>query len=76
MKFHFEKLGLLDVVDLELADLTLICGENNTGKTYVTYAVFGFLRSWRQILPSILESEIDQLLADIGRDVVPAVLEL
>jgi hypothetical protein len=31
MKFHFENLGLLDQVDLELADLSLICGENNTG---------------------------------------------
>ena len=47
MHFHFEKLGLLDQIDLELADLTLICGENNTGKTYATYAVYGFLRNWR-----------------------------
>ena len=47
MKFTFEKLGLLDYVEVELADLTLICGENNTGKTYVTYAIYGFLRSWR-----------------------------
>lgn len=64
MKFHFENLGLLDQVDLELADLTLICGENNTGKTYATYAVYGFLRSWRQILRVLLEDEIDALLKD------------
>jgi hypothetical protein len=62
MKFKFENLGLLDQVDLELADLTLICGENNTGKTYATYAVYGFLRSWRQILRFLLEGEIDALL--------------
>lgn len=47
MKFKFEKLGLLDEAELELADLTIICGENNSGKTYATYAVYGFLKSWR-----------------------------
>lgn len=66
MKFHFENLGLLDQVDLELADLTLICGENNTGKTYATYAVYGFLRSWRGILRFVLEDEINTLLEDAG----------
>ena len=43
MKFTLEKLGLLDYAELELGDLTIICGENNTGKTYATYSVFGFL---------------------------------
>lgn len=62
MKFHFEKLGLLDQVDIELADLTLICGENNTGKTYATYAIYGFLRSWRQLLRFLLADEINAFL--------------
>ena len=64
MYFHFENLGLLDQADLELADLTLVCGENNTGKTYATYAVYGFLRSWRGILRYVLDDEIDALLKD------------
>lgn len=67
MHFHFENLGLLDQADLELAELTLICGENNTGKTYATYAVYGFLRSWQQILRFLLEDEIDQLLKDASQ---------
>lgn len=67
MKYKFESLGLLDQVDLEIADLTLICGENNTGKTYATYAVYGFLRSWRGILRFLLEDEIDQLLKDTNQ---------
>jgi len=58
MKFHLKNLGLLDDADLELADLTIICGENNTGKTYATYAVYGFLHSWRRLLHSVLSSEI------------------
>ncbi|MCW5235478.1 ATP-binding protein [Verminephrobacter eiseniae] len=61
MKFEFEKLGLLDKATLELADLTIICGENNTGKTYATYAVYGFLRSWRRLLESVLEREIEDI---------------
>ena len=59
MKFHIENLGLLDQADIELADLTIICGENNTGKTYAAYAIYGFLRSWREILYRIVEPEID-----------------
>jgi predicted ATPase len=59
MEFKFKKLGLLDEATLKLADLTLICGENNTGKTYATYAVYGFLRSWRRLLPMVLAHEIE-----------------
>lgn len=66
MKFEFEKLGLLDEAILELADLTLICGENNSGKTYATYAVYGFLRSWRQLLQSVLVPEIKKVTSTKG----------
>lgn len=64
MKLHFENLGLLEQVDLEIADLTLICGENNTGKTYATYAVYGFLRRWRQLLRFLLRDNIELLLSE------------
>jgi AAA ATPase domain len=46
MKFQIENLGRLDKAELEVADLTVICGENSTGKTYATYAFYGFLRMW------------------------------
>lgn len=61
MKFQFKNLGLLDNAEIDLSDLTIICGENNTGKTYATYAVYGFLRSWRQLLWSVLISEIPSI---------------
>lgn len=67
MHFHFDQLGLLDEVDIQLADLTLICGENNTGKTYATYGIYGFLRSWRQMLRFELEDEIDAVLKDANQ---------
>lgn len=50
MKFHFKNLGALDTGNIELSDLTVLCGNNNTGKTYVTYAMFGLLRTWDSFL--------------------------
>lgn len=64
MKFVLKKLGLIDDATVELADLTIICGENNTGKTYVTYALYGFLRSWRQILFTQIEDIIAQSIKE------------
>ncbi|GAB1618915.1 AAA family ATPase [Pseudomonas sp. NGC7] len=67
MHFHFERLGLLDEADIELADLTLICGENNTGKTYATYGIYGFLRSWRSLLRAVIGGDIEAVLKDTDR---------
>lgn len=58
MKFIFENLGLLEKAELDLAQLTIICGENNTGKTYATYAIYGFLRNWKDLLYHILAEEV------------------
>ena len=46
MKFRFEHIGPVDAADLELGDLTIIAGRNNTGKTYLVYTMYGFLRTW------------------------------
>ena len=43
MKFTFKNLGKLDEAEIEVKDLTIVCGENNTGKTYLLYAIYGFL---------------------------------
>jgi hypothetical protein len=66
MKFDFTNLGLIDHAELELGPLTLICGENNTGKTYVTYAIYGLLRSWRNLLVMAIGDEIDSVAARKG----------
>ena len=46
MKFRFKNLGPIKEADLELGDLTVIAGRNNTGKTYIAYALYGFLKRW------------------------------
>lgn len=44
-QFQVSKLGCLtaDVSEIEFKPLTLVCGQNNTGKTWVLYALYGFL---------------------------------
>ncbi len=50
MKIEFKNLGPLHECKVELGDLTIVTGHNNTGKTYVTYGVFGLLALWRHWL--------------------------
>ena len=45
-KFRFQNLGPVKDAELELGDLTIIAGRNNTGKTYIAYALYGFLKQW------------------------------
>jgi len=46
MKFKINNLGYIDKSTIELGDLTVICGFNNTGKTYLSYALWGFFKTW------------------------------
>lgn len=62
MKFTFENLGYVDKGDVELGDLTLICGPNNVGKTYISYAIYGLMRDFKELADFALErSEITDL---------------
>ena len=63
MQLKMRNLGPLRQAEFELGDLTVICGKNNTGKTYATYALYGFLSFWEEaFFPQISPSEIDILL--------------
>ena len=46
MKVTVSNLGILKQAEFETGDLTVICGSNNTGKTYATYALYGFMKFW------------------------------
>ena len=48
MKISIKNLGAIKQAEFTLGGLTIICGGNNTGKTYATYALFGFLSFWRE----------------------------
>ena len=47
VKFRFRNVGPVEDAALELGDLTVIAGRNNTGKTYIVYSLYGFLKMWR-----------------------------
>ena len=65
MKIRLKNLGILKQAEFSLSDLTIICGENNTGKTYAAYALYGFLADWRkQIMFSLRQAQVQSLLTD------------
>jgi len=62
MKIILQNLGIIKQAEFELGNLTIICGKNNTGKTYATYTLFGFINFWKlsYTIP-IDESVVDEL---------------
>ena len=63
MKISIQKLGAIKQAEFTLGDLTIICGGNNTGKTYATYALFGFLSFWRDAFSiRVPDSDVQRLL--------------
>ena len=60
-----KNIGILKQAEFSLGDLTVICGENNTGKTYAACALYGFLRSWHQFIRfPISDAQIQQALTE------------
>ena len=54
---RLKNIGILKQAEFSMGDLTLICGENNTGKTYATYALYGFLQSWSRFSPVLISED-------------------
>ena len=66
MKICIKNLGILEQAEFELGDITIICGSNNTGKTYATYATFGFLHHWQRYLHIPVRQKHIESLVDNG----------
>ena len=67
LKIELKNLGILKHAEFSLGDLTIICGKNNTGKTYAAYALYGFLHDWRGLIDfGVSEDQAQRLLADGG----------
>ncbi len=62
---QLKNIGIIKQAEFSLGDLTIICGENNTGKTYIAYALYGFLSSWREFVPiTISDAQIQFLFTE------------
>ena len=57
MKFRFKNIGPIEEAELELGDLTIIAGHNNTGKTYMVYALYGFLKGLRDYVLKVVSPD-------------------
>lgn len=66
MKVTLENLGVIKHAEFELGDLTLICGRNNTGKTYATHAVYGFFEYLRSSMSFSIDKAVLAKLHDDG----------
>ena len=69
--FRFQNLGPIKEAELELGDLTIIAGRNNTGKTYIAYALYGFLKRWPYSVMldpiGVTISQVYQLAREAGK---------
>ncbi len=66
MKFKIEKLGHIDKGELEPGELTVLCGPNNSGKTYLSYSLFGFLQHFDKHCDFEIPGEIFENLLEKG----------
>lgn len=67
-KFHFKNIGPIKKAELELGDLTIISGRNNTGKTYLSYTLYGFLKQWNlktRRMSRKIEEKLEKMIKEV-----------
>ena len=63
MKFEINNLGIVKEANLELKDLTIVTGENNSGKTYITETSYAIIEDLRQNFTiKILKPHFEQFM--------------
>lgn len=66
MKFSFKNIGYVDSGCIELGNLTILFGENNVGKTYLNYAIYGLLKSIKENISFDFNNKIVDSLQENG----------
>jgi len=66
MKICLRELGIIRQAEIEVADLTIICGQNNSGKTYAVYALYGFLHLRDHYLHARVSADDCRQLRELG----------
>jgi len=61
-----ENIRVMRYAELDMGDLTIICGDNNAGKTLVTQTIYGFLNFWNTQYQIPIEDEIVEELKNAG----------
>jgi len=66
MTFSVENLGPISRASIEIGGMTVVCGRNNNGKTYLTYTLATFLSTIKQNLTLPVADEIIDALVTVG----------
>ncbi len=65
MKITLKNIGVFKQAEYEIGDLTIICGQNNTGKTYAAYCLYGFYDFfWKAFSIKTADKDIKNLIAN------------
>lgn len=67
MEFTVNNLGPLKSATLQIKDLTILCGRNNSGKTYLTYTLYSFINHLRETRVYRFSEEEVQRMLSTGR---------
>ena len=63
LKIKFKNLGPLKKGEVTIRNMTIFCGKNNTGKTYVNYLIYSILETLKDYRTN-LNLNIDQLFKE------------
>lgn len=71
MKFSVRNIGPIASAEISPAPLTVICGENNTGKTYMSYTYFGLVHFMRDAMKFPVADDMIEKLIETGAIKIP-----
>lgn len=66
MKFSFKNVRPIESGCIDINKLTILCGKNNTGKTYITNIIYSFLDTWVDHIDWELPEDITRKLYKDG----------
>ncbi len=67
MRLTISDLGKIEKCELEINDLTILVGDNNSGKTYVTYMTYGALKNWSDFIDNRSFKTIEESIIKDGQ---------
>ena len=66
MEFKFENFGKAGNGTIDINDLTIICGPNNSGKTYINYAIYSILSRMEELIEfKLTDSELKKIVSEL-----------
>lgn len=64
MNIKIKNLGPIKTAKVQLNDFNILMGKNNTGKTYFSYCLFGFYKSWFRNTDRLnVEKDLEKLMS-------------